>query len=207
MDIIRKNIEAYDKTVDEYHEFSKDWHLDPGAKAQLDEFMSLVKKGKVLDLCCGPGRDAKIFSEAGFQVLGVDASPNMITKAKQVAPNADFKIMNLLALNLPSNYFDGVWFWAGLLVVPKQYDLGILRKVHDSLVAGGVLMMSVQEGTEDLIKTRPDSLVKLCVRHTKEEMDDLLVKAGFKIIKSFKPVLQSEYYNARNWRTYVCRKA
>lgn len=208
MDIVAKTIEAYDKTVDEYYARTKDWHLDPSAKAQLDEFMSLVRKnGWILDLCCGPGRDARIFSEAGFDVVGIDASPNMLAKARSVAPQANFIQRNLISMALPSAYFDGVWFLGGLVTVPKEYDADIFRTLHSTLVDEGILMFSVQEGTENLVKTGDDGLVKLYARHSEKEISDLLAATGFGIIRTYKPVMQSEYYNQKNWRTYVCRKS
>ena len=48
--------------------------------------ISDVRQGdRVLDLCCGTGRQAKLFAEAGADVCGVGLSDFMIAKAKKKA--------------------------------------------------------------------------------------------------------------------------
>jgi 2-polyprenyl-3-methyl-5-hydroxy-6-metoxy-1,4-benzoquinol methylase len=42
-----------------------------------------LKKNKLLDIACGKGRHATYFNSLGFDVVGVDLSPNNITSAKE----------------------------------------------------------------------------------------------------------------------------
>lgn len=52
-----------------YHEYS------PFFLKFSKNFLKLLpKKAKILDLGCGPGRDAKYFSLEGYEVIGVDFS-------------------------------------------------------------------------------------------------------------------------------------
>lgn len=46
------------------------------ASEQTSQILALagVTAGKVLDLCCGPGRHAVEFVKGGFEVTGVDRS-------------------------------------------------------------------------------------------------------------------------------------
>jgi 8-oxo-dGTP diphosphatase len=56
-----------------------------------ERFLSMIHPaGKIIDIGCGSGRDAKVFSEKGYQVTGIDFSFKMIEVAKEKAPQADF---------------------------------------------------------------------------------------------------------------------
>ena len=43
---------------------------------------------KILDLCCGTGQLAKVLTEKGYQVTGIDGSAEMLRYAKENAPDA-----------------------------------------------------------------------------------------------------------------------
>jgi ubiquinone/menaquinone biosynthesis C-methylase UbiE len=61
-EITKRNIEAYNTSVDNYFENTKNLEL-PEMRIR-EEFLSLIKTGKrIIDIGCGPGRDAKIFSD------------------------------------------------------------------------------------------------------------------------------------------------
>jgi len=206
MDIIKKNIEAYDATVDEYYEFTK--NLEPPEIIQREDFMKEIKpNGKILDLCCGPGRDSRFLSERGYDVLGVDLSPNMIEKAEKVAPKAKFKVMNLLELDFPPDSFDGVFFCAGLLAVPRKHSFDILKKIHFILADKGVLFISVKEGTGEGFKFRKGvNVEKFYSFYTKEELEEMFGRIGFEILKFYRPEMHSEYHQEQQWIGWLCRK-
>ena len=50
---------------------------------------------RVLDVGCGSGLLARRLSDAGFEVIGVDASPAMIDLARAHAPAARFEVLAL----------------------------------------------------------------------------------------------------------------
>ncbi len=49
-----------------------------------------ITRGLVLDLGCGSGESSREFTRAGFDVLGIDASPAMIRLAARRVPRARF---------------------------------------------------------------------------------------------------------------------
>jgi SAM-dependent methyltransferase len=55
----------------------------------------------IVDLGCGSGILAKILTEAGYAVLGVDLSPDMIQLAKVHAPAAEFQVGSLFDARIP----------------------------------------------------------------------------------------------------------
>lgn len=74
--------------------------------------------GLILDLGCGTGRSSKVFSRAGYEVLGIDSSAAMIRIARRRTPLARFRIVSLARCGFPScravaaigeviNYLDG----------------------------------------------------------------------------------------------------
>jgi SAM-dependent methyltransferase len=59
------------------------------------------RRGLVVDVGCGSGVLARELTRAGFDVLGVDASPAMIALARETAPNARFVVGSLESVDLP----------------------------------------------------------------------------------------------------------
>lgn len=57
-------------------------------ETQLLLELSGVSSGRVLDLCCGPGRHAVPLARAGLQVTGVDLSAYLLDKARARAAEA-----------------------------------------------------------------------------------------------------------------------
>lgn len=68
-----------------------------------------IKKGKVLDIGCGGGRNSILFANNGFTVSGVDFSKEAIKLAKlnDLKSKVNFKIGNVLNLK-QKNYFDTI---------------------------------------------------------------------------------------------------
>jgi SAM-dependent methyltransferase len=65
-----------------------------------------LEPGRALDAACGTGRQAAALAELGHDVVGVDASPAMLEKARARVPEADFRIGELAALPFETDSFD-----------------------------------------------------------------------------------------------------
>jgi SAM-dependent methyltransferase len=67
-------------------------------------FETKTFEGPVLDIGCGTGENSLFLAERGYSVLGVDASPRAIEKAKakaearDVAGDIDFRVQDALSL-------------------------------------------------------------------------------------------------------------
>ena len=48
----------------------------------LAHHLQIKKRSKIIDIACGKGRHATYFNSLGFDVVGIDLSPNNITSAK-----------------------------------------------------------------------------------------------------------------------------
>ncbi len=62
--------------------------------------------GRALDAACGTGRQAAVLAELGHDLVGVDASPAMLEKARARVPDVDFRIGELTALPLDAGSVD-----------------------------------------------------------------------------------------------------
>ena len=123
-----ETIRAYDLSARDYKTKVRDLH----PYDYSEKFCGYIPSGGlILDLGCGSGRDAKIFSEErGYEVIGVDPSNNMLTIAKENAPNVEFKEMEAESLLFDSGEFDGVWACASLLHLPKSRLPGAIGEVR-----------------------------------------------------------------------------
>jgi 2-polyprenyl-3-methyl-5-hydroxy-6-metoxy-1,4-benzoquinol methylase len=64
--------------------------------SNLLDFLKLDKNAKLLDLACGKGRHAKTLNEFGYEVLGVDLSPNSISVASEMKnERLDFQVHDM----------------------------------------------------------------------------------------------------------------
>lgn len=76
---------------------------------RLTDRLSLDKNARVLDLACGKGRHAVTLSECGFDVLGVDLSPNSIGEAKSFENDSlKFAVHDMREV-IPNEQFDGIF--------------------------------------------------------------------------------------------------
>lgn len=153
-------------------------------KEDAQKFMSrLPVQAKILDIGCGPGRDAKIFSEQGFEVRGIDFSHEMVELARRNAPHCAFDVMDIEKLAFFPETFDGVWASCALLHIPKNNMLAVLQKIHAILKPEGLLYISVKQGAEEVVErdARYAGLEKFWSYYEQKELMDLLCQANFKI--------------------------
>lgn len=99
----------------------------------------------ILDLGCGPGRDLKTFTELGHLAIGLEGSPRLAAMARAHS-GCEVWEQNLLALQLPSQRFDGLFANAVLFHVPSAELPRVLRELHAALKPGGVLFSSNPRG-------------------------------------------------------------
>jgi SAM-dependent methyltransferase len=78
--------EAYSKL-----EFSNTYHL---AFRDLPEiFRAHVKGTSALDFGCGAGRSTRFLHGLGFETVGLDISPEMVLKAREIDPKGDYRLI------------------------------------------------------------------------------------------------------------------
>jgi len=102
----------------------------------------------ILDLGCGPGRDLKTFCELGHRAVGLDGTPAFVAMAHQLS-GCEVWLQDLLALELPSARFDGIFANAVLFHVPTVALPRVLGELRDALRPRGVLFVSNPRGHDE----------------------------------------------------------
>ncbi len=159
--------------------------------------------GKILDLGCGPGRDLVAFQNLGHQVTGLDATSAFVEMARSVA-NCLVWEQSFLNLDLPSNYFDGIFANASLIHVPAREMSRVLQDLQQTLVDRGVIVMSMMRGQYEGFSERPTG-ARYVTGWEYETLAPQVLAAGFEIVEQYyrPPGLPIEQ---QSWLVLVARK-
>ena len=180
--VVNKTIKSYEELAGDYYKN----HFDINeVKGIIDFFIKKLKGKKVLDVGCGPGRDAKYFSENGLEVIGIDLTSNFVKMASRNVPKAKFIQMDMRNLNFPENTFDGIWACASFLHIPKIEARDTLLGFKKVLKPGGLIYLSVKQGNgERFVKKKEyKNKAKFFAFYNKNELKNLVKSCGFQIIK------------------------
>ena len=108
-----------------------------------DLFLELLPAppARTLDLGCGEGRLARDLVERGYDVVAVDASPSMVTAAREVAPEMEIHLADAASLPFPDGSFDLVLAFMSL---QDADDLsGVAHEAGRLLRTGGRMCLAV----------------------------------------------------------------
>jgi ubiquinone/menaquinone biosynthesis C-methylase UbiE len=101
---LRPTAEGYTAWAETYDQAANPiLHLEGPVMAEL--FASL-EPGRALDAACGTGRHAAVLARLGHEVVGVDANPAMLARARERLPEGDFRAGQLDALPLEDGSVD-----------------------------------------------------------------------------------------------------
>ena len=181
-----KNYQATVKTYNKLGQKYSNAVANASPKAMTSFIKRLKKNSRILDVGCAGGRDMKIFNEKGFTAVGIDVSNALLKIAKKEAPKGKFFKMDVLELKFPKNYFDGVWADAVLIHLTKKDLPKALKNIYETLSDRGIFYASFKYGQgEKLVKEKPfTNDARFYSYYKKQELEHLLKKSGFKIIKS-----------------------
>jgi SAM-dependent methyltransferase len=182
IEIIREN---YDRIADEYarrmfHELDG----KPFDREQLTRFANSVQgRGLVCDLGCGPGHVARFLRGTGSDVFGLDLSPEMISQARRLSPEIEFRLGNMLALDLENGALAGITAFYAIVNIPAESLPLAFAEMHRVLKPEGLLLISFHIGDEVI---RPEELWgnRVTMEFYKlqpERVRRLLADAGFVI--------------------------
>jgi len=100
---------------------------------------------RILDFGCGPGRDLKIFRDLSHEAVGLEGSERFAEMARNYS-GCEVWQQDFLSLDLPAEYFDGIFANASLFHVPSQEVPRVLTQLFAALKAKGVLFSSNPRG-------------------------------------------------------------
>ncbi|MHC1712647.1 MAG: class I SAM-dependent methyltransferase [Solidesulfovibrio sp.] len=118
--------------------------LDPIRRLTRDVLLGLDAR-RVLDVCCGTGRQTLVLRRAGIDALGVDASSAMLAVARKAAPSsgdAPFGRMDARRLAFADATFDAAVITFALHENEEPDRLAMGREMARVVRPGGHLLMA-----------------------------------------------------------------
>lgn len=173
---IEKTIRAYDDTKT-YEDGTR--LLVP--EVELNEFTSMLQPGvEILDAGCAFGRDTQYLKSKGFNVRGIDLSPALIGRAKELVPDTDFEVKDVRNTGFDDEQFDGIWCHATLLHLKDEDIEKALMEFSRVLKPGGILVVSLKKGsgTQQFVESFSSKSERFFNFQTHESFLEHLSRAG-----------------------------
>ena len=184
MDYVAKTIQAYDAAPDKYASATGDMVNIVEMDLMLSHMPSSEKK--ILDVGCGPGRDAHVLDGKGYRIIGIDLSKELLKKARELHSGLEFEQMDVRKLEFPDNTFGAVWCNAVLLHLNDK-DLEIaLQEIFRVLTPQGILAASFKKGSgeRELLETFSTDLSRYYNFKSQEALSAIVEEQGFQVIES-----------------------
>jgi ubiquinone/menaquinone biosynthesis C-methylase UbiE len=136
----------------------------------------------VLDVGCGTGLpSARQLVASGMRVTGIDISPVMLEIFRQHVPEARFIEMDVVDVDAGLGRFDAAIAFFSLLMLPRREIELSLRNLHDVLVPGGWLSLSMVEiDMDDVSFQFLGSPVRIS-GYLRDDLRAVLEEAGFDV--------------------------
>jgi ubiquinone/menaquinone biosynthesis C-methylase UbiE len=176
----------YDKTKNNYNK-GFEWHFEKTFSydwsKQLDKFVKILKGNKVLDAGCGTPRDINLFLKNNIEVEGIDFSEEAIKKCRSSYPDLTFYIGDFNKVNVPNEYYDGIWASASVLNISKKDLPALFQEFLRILKPGGIIYISVKEGQDEKMVSDKYG-ERLFSFYSEDELKKFFDNAGIKTIYS-----------------------
>jgi SAM-dependent methyltransferase len=145
---------------------------------------------RVLDLGCGTGAHAIRLAGRGYDVVGVDRSPDMLRRARERGSGARFQQCDIAALEVDETFDAVLIMFAVLGYLADNRSLeAALRGARSHLTAGGLLFADVWYGPAVLAQ-RPSERVKVIDTPTGGQV----IRAASSQLDSRRDVCTVEYH-------------
>lgn len=160
--------------------------------------------GRILDIGCGPGREAIALAQRGYDVVAVDISAAALERARTNAAEADVAVEFALVdgLQVPAGPFAVALLWVQVLgnMERREDQLALLQNCREALQPGAIVSASGhyeaycrsvwgdQTDANWFYPTgswEPGTLKYHMF--TPESLAELLVEAGFEVLESGVP--------------------
>ncbi|HEX6420932.1 MAG TPA: class I SAM-dependent methyltransferase [Acidimicrobiales bacterium] len=122
--------------------------LDPRRVAVRTAFLARLRgrRGRLLDLGIGPGRDAATFAAAGIPLVGVDLAVEHARRARSTG--ARVVVATVRGLPFGDGTFAALWTMSTLMHVPDAAIAGVLAELRRVLLPGSLAAVGVWGGPD-----------------------------------------------------------
>jgi SAM-dependent methyltransferase len=134
----------YDQRAEIFWRDTRDHDVSQNIDALLQSLIGAAPF-RILDFGCGPGRDLITLKELGQEAIGLDGSERFVAMAREHS-GCEVWCQDFLKLDLPGEYFDGIFANASLFHVPSQELPRVLRELYATLKPDSVLFSSNPRG-------------------------------------------------------------
>lgn len=184
--------------------------VDPSYFDLLEQVFE--SSNSILDVGCGTGRDTLHFLSIGKNAVGVDASPEMVSEAKDLLRRRGYDADQRLFLGelprleqIPDTSFDGVLCSGVLMHLPEEEVFDAVCGFRRILCPSGILFVSVPESRSDVDpKTCRDHQGRLFSMVPAAKLQLLFERVGFALERS-ETTDDSLGRKGVRWRTLVFR--
>ncbi|PYX49291.1 MAG: class I SAM-dependent methyltransferase [Acidobacteria bacterium] len=147
---IRDVQSGYDRVADEYtRRIYDELQHKPVDSQLLDRFAESVgDTGVACDLACGPGQVARYLQGRGIKVCGIDLSPGMIERARQLNTGIEFHQGDMRSLSLQDGAFAGIASFYGIVNLSPSDLVQAFGEMMRVLIPGGRLLLSFHIGED-----------------------------------------------------------
>ncbi|TDE13088.1 class I SAM-dependent methyltransferase [Jiangella asiatica] len=152
-----------------------------------------IPAGIAVDAACGTGRHTEHLKALGHDVIGVDASPGMLAKARERLPDADLRLGDLRELPVPDNHADVVVCALALTHLPALgpaiAEFARVLRPGGHLVISDVHSFMINAQGFPLIKPGPDGTPGYIPQWSHRTSDYLVaaLPVGFQVRSCFEP--------------------
>jgi SAM-dependent methyltransferase len=167
-DLVEFSRQSYAKPGD-VESWSEDALVNTGLNTEEHDLLKRIsnKKGNLLLLGIGGGREAIPMAEMGFQVTGVDYIPAMVERAKENAIQRGVKIEGMVQeisqLDVPQAAFDVVWISKFMYscIPTRARRVQMVQRICSALKPGGEFVCQFQIWTGAENRSKAERLRRL----------------------------------------------
>ncbi|MEH1783184.1 MAG: class I SAM-dependent methyltransferase [Nostoc sp.] len=167
--------------------------LSVGGEARFRQLalqgLTIHSDTQILDLCCGSGQTTQFLAKTSQNVIGLDASPKSLQRARQNVPEASYVEAFAQEMPFADNLFDLVHISVALHEMQPQQLQKIINEVYRVLKTGGVFtLVDFHAPTNPIFWPGVSIFLLLFETETawellKTDLAELLTKTGFEVGK------------------------
>lgn len=170
----------------------------------MDRFTTMLSGKDVLVAGCGTGADSRYLRERNLEVLSVDYSPNMLHQARMKDPDGRYWLLDLREVAELNQQYHGIWASACLYHLNKAELKQWLREIRAILHPGGVLYMSMKQGTGEVVIEEQDERysggpiasqnlkgARFYALYERFELEELYNELGLRVLH-FEPITRTQ---------------